>query len=288
MTDIWLQVRKKVADIKGALPQGVVGPNFNDEFGDVFGIVYAFTADGFTPRELRDYVEAIRTEVLTVKNAAKALLIGAQDQKFYLEFDTRKLAGLGVSSDQIIESLREQNAVIPSGVVQTAREKYAVRVSGSFSSVDALKRINLFADGKFFRLADVATVKEGYADPPQPMFRFDGEPAIGLAISMAQGGNALAFGADIAKKMDADHRHLADRDRAAPRRRPAGGGRGVGRPFHQGAVGGDRDRAGGELLEPRPARRRRRRLLDPARAGDRLCLHGFCRDQPAADIAWAR
>jgi multidrug efflux pump subunit AcrB len=199
--NIWYQVRKKVADIKGTLPQGIVGPYFNDEFGDVFGIIYAFTADGFTHRQLRDYVENIRTEILTVKNAAKAQLLGAQDQKFYLEFDNRQLAGLGVTRDQIIQSLREQNAVTPSGVVQTDRQKFAVRVSGSFSSVDDLKRINLFADGKFFRLADVATITEGYSDPPQPMFRFDGEPAIGLAISMAQGGNNLTFGEDVAHKM---------------------------------------------------------------------------------------
>jgi len=199
--NIWYQVRKKVADIKGTLAQGVIGPNFNDEFGDVFGIIYAFTADGFTHRQLRDYVENIRTEILSVKNAAKAQLLGAQDQKFYLQFDTRQLAGLGVSRDQIIQSLREQNAVTPSGVVQTDQEKFTVRVSGSFTSVDDLKRINLFADGKFFRLADVATITEGYADPPQPMFRFDGEPAIGLAISMAQGGNNLVFGEDVAHKM---------------------------------------------------------------------------------------
>jgi multidrug efflux pump subunit AcrB len=199
--DIWYQVRKKVADIKGTLPQGVIGPNFNDEFGDVFGIIYAFTADGFTHRQLRDYVENIRTQILTVKNAAKAQLLGAQDQKFYLEFDNRQLAGLGVTRDQIIQSLREQNAVTPSGVVQTDKEKFAVRVSGSFNSTDDLKRINLFADGKFFRLADVATITEGYADPPQPMFRFNGEPAIGLAISMAQGGNNLVFGEAIAHKM---------------------------------------------------------------------------------------
>jgi multidrug efflux pump subunit AcrB len=199
--DIWYQVRKKVADITGTLPQGVVGPYFNDEFGDVFGIVYAFTADGFTHRQLRDYVENIRTEILTVKNAAKAQLLGAQDQKFYLEFDNRQLAGLGVTRDQIIQSLREQNAVTPSGVVQTSKEKFAVRVSGSFNSVEDLKRINLFAGGKFFRLADVATITEGYADPPQPMFRFNGEPAIGLAISMAQGGNNLVFGEAIAHKM---------------------------------------------------------------------------------------
>jgi len=199
--DIWYQVRKKVADIRGTLPQGVIGPYFNDEFGDVFGIIYAFTADGFTHRQLRDYVENIRTEILTVKNAAKAQLLGAQDQKFYLEFDNRQLAGLGVTRDQIIQSLREQNAVTPSGVVQTNQEKFAVRVSGSFNSTDDLKRINLFAGGKFFRLADVATITEGYADPPQPMFRFDGEPAIGLAISMAQGGNNLTFGEAVAHKM---------------------------------------------------------------------------------------
>jgi len=199
--DIWYQVRKKVADIRGTLPQGVVGPYFNDEFGDVFGIIYAFTADGFTHRQLRDYVENIRTEILTVKNAAKAQLLGAQDQKFYLEFDNRQLAGLGVTRDQIIQSLREQNAVTPSGVVQTDQEKFAVRVSGSFNSTEDLKRINMFAGGKFFRLADVATITEGYADPPQPMFRFDGEPAIGLAISMAQGGNNLVFGEAVAHKM---------------------------------------------------------------------------------------
>jgi multidrug efflux pump subunit AcrB len=201
--DIWLQVRKKVADVRGTLPQGIVGPSFNDEFGDVFGIIYAFTANGFSKRELRDYVESARTQILTVKNAAKVQLIGAQDQRIYLEFDTKVLAGLGVNRDDIINGLREQNAVTPSGVVQTSKEKFAVLVSGSFASVADFKNINLFANSKFFRLADVATIKEGYADPPQPMFRYNGEPAIGLAISMAQGGNILAFGEAIEHKMAA-------------------------------------------------------------------------------------
>jgi multidrug efflux pump subunit AcrB len=200
--DIWYQVRKKVADIKSTLPQGVLGPSFNDEFGDVFGIIYAFTADGFTHRELRDYVERIRTQILTVKNAAKVQLIGAQDQKFYLEFDTHQLAGLGVSRDEVITSLQEQNAVTPSGVIQTGLQKYAIRVSGALNSVDDLKRINLYANGKFFRLADVATISKDYVDPPQPMFRFNDEPAIGLAISMAPGGNNLVFGEAVAHKME--------------------------------------------------------------------------------------
>jgi multidrug efflux pump subunit AcrB len=201
--DIWIQVRKKVADIRGTLPQGIIGPNFNDEFGDVFGIIYAFTANGFTKRELRDYVESAKTQILTVKNAAKVQLIGAQDQKIYLEFDTKQLAGLGVNRDDIIDSLRQQNAVTPSGVVQSSKEKFVVLVSGAFGSVADFKNINLYANGRFFRLADVATIKEGYADPPQPMFRFNGEPAIGLAISMAQGGNILAFGEAIEHQMAA-------------------------------------------------------------------------------------
>src|SRR5262249_61905588 len=111
---------------------------------------YAFTADGFTHRQLRDYVENIRTEIFTVKNAAKVQLLGAQDQKFYLEFDNRRLAGLGVTRNQIIQSLREQNAVRPSGVVQTEREKFAGRGSRSFNSIDDLKRIKPFSDGQFF------------------------------------------------------------------------------------------------------------------------------------------
>src|SRR5262249_17956474 len=145
--DIWYQVRKKVADIKGTLPQGVIGPDFNDEFGDVFGIIYAFTADGFTHRQLRDYVENIRTEILTVKNAAKAQLPGGQDQHFFHEFVSRQLAGLGVTHDKFIQSLGEKNTATPSGVVQTDKEKSAVRVSGLFNSTADLKRINLFADG---------------------------------------------------------------------------------------------------------------------------------------------
>ena len=283
--DIWYQVRKKVADIKSTLPQGILGPSFNDEFGDVFGIIYAFTADGFTHRELRDYVERIRTQILTIKNAAKAQLIGAQDQKFYLEFDTHQLAGLGVSRDQVISSLQEQNAVTPSGVVQTGLEKYAIRVSGAFNSVDDLKRINLYANGKFFRLADVASISKGYADPPQPMFRFNGEPAIGLAISMAQGGNNLVFGEAVAHKMDqiiaklpiGIEAHLVA-DQPVVVEEAVGG-------FTKALWEAIAIVLAREFPEPRYARRGGRRVLDPARARHGLCLHGVFRHQPAAHLA---
>jgi multidrug efflux pump subunit AcrB len=122
---------------------------------------------------LRDYAEQARAEILTVRNAAEVQLVGAKDQKIYREFDTKKPDGLGVSRYAIIiNSLREQNAVMPSGVVQTCNEKFAVLVSGAFRSADDFNNINLFANGKFFRLADLAEIEAAYADPPQPMFRY--------------------------------------------------------------------------------------------------------------------
>src|SRR4029077_9036213 len=141
---------------------------FNDEFGDVFGTIYAFTADGFTQRELRDYVEAVRNALLTVPDAGKADLIGAQDEKIYLEFDTHLLAGLGIDRGQIMQSLKDQNAVTPSGIIQAPSEKFVVHVSGAFGSSEDLSRVNFFANGKYIRLIDISTVRHAYADPPKP------------------------------------------------------------------------------------------------------------------------
>ncbi len=141
----WQKVRDEVNDIKGTLPSGVSGPFFNDEFGDVYGTIYAFTADGFTDRELRDYVEGVRNTLLTIPDAGKVQLVGAQDEKIYIEFDIHRMAGLGLNRNQIVESLKDQNAVTPSGVIQTGSEKFAVRVSGAFGSEDDLARINFFS-----------------------------------------------------------------------------------------------------------------------------------------------
>jgi multidrug efflux pump len=199
--DIWYQVRKKIGDIRGALPEGIQGPAFNDEFGDTFGIIYAFTADGFSYRELKDYVEAVRTDLTRIPNAGKIQFIGVQDEKIYLEFPTRRLAGMGVDRDQIIASLQAQNAVAPAGIVQADKEKITVRVSGEFSSEESLRDINLRANGRFYRLTDLADVRRGYADPPTAMFRYNGQPAIGLAIAMATGGNVLKFGKEVAERM---------------------------------------------------------------------------------------
>ncbi len=201
VAQVWYQVRKKMDDIRGTLPAGVVGPGFNDEFGDTYGIVYAFTADGFTPRQLRDYVENSRSQLLQVPDVSKIDIFGAQDEKIYIEFSSRQLAGLKLDRNALINALRAQNAVTPAGVVETADERILVQVTGGFRDADDLRRVNFVVDGRIFRLSDIASVRRGYSDPPQPMFRYNGVPAIGLGIAMRSGGDVLALGRNVSAVM---------------------------------------------------------------------------------------
>lgn len=198
----WLQVRNMVNDIWAQFPQGVQGPFFNDRFGDVYGNIYAFTADGLTPRQLRDYVEDVRTRILTVPNAGKVDLVGAQDEVIYLEFSTRQIAALGLNQQAIVASLQAQNAITPSGVIQSGPERISVRVSGQFTSEESLRAINLRVNDRFFRLSDVATISRGYVDPPTALFRFNGQDAIGLAIGMKPNANLLEFGEALHEEMN--------------------------------------------------------------------------------------
>jgi multidrug efflux pump len=200
--DIWYHVRKNVGDIRHTLPVGVVGPGFNDEFGDTFGIIYGFTADGFTHRELRDYVENIRARLLQVADVSKIEILGAQDEKIVIEFSTEKLAGLGIDRVAVIAALQAQNAVSPAGTLQTGEEKIALRVSGAFESEVEILAVNIAANGRLIRLGDIADVRRIYVDPPQPMFRVNGTPAIGLAIAMRDGGDILALGGNVRRIMD--------------------------------------------------------------------------------------
>jgi len=195
--DTWYQVRKKIDDIRNTLPSDIIGPFFNDDFGDTYSIIYAFTSDGFTHRELRDYLDQVRVELLRVQDVAKVDFIGTQDEKIYLEFSTNQLASLGLDANTLIETLQAQNAVVPSGTVESGPERIAIRVTGSFASADSLKAVNFNHDGRNFRLSDIAKVTRSYADPPQPLFRFNGEPAIGLAVSMVKNGDVLALGEHI-------------------------------------------------------------------------------------------
>jgi len=197
----WLRVRNMIADIQGDFPSGVIGPAFNDRFGDVFGNIYALTSDGLTQRQLRDRIEDVRAKVLQVPDVGRVDIVGAQDEVIYLEFSTRKVAALGLDQQSIQASLQAQNAITPSGVLQAGPERILVRVSGQFTSEESLKSINLRVNDRFFPLTDVATVRRGYVDPPTSLFRINGQPAIGLTIGMKPGANLLKFGEALQKEM---------------------------------------------------------------------------------------
>jgi multidrug efflux pump subunit AcrB len=201
--DIWYQVRKNIADIRRTLPQGVVGPGFNDDFGDTYGLIYAFSADGFGHRELRDYVEDMRSKLLQVPSVSKIEILGAQDEQIYVEFSTRQLAGLGIDRSALIAALQAQNAVVPAGSLQTGDEKLSIRVTGAFKSENDLLDVNFLSNGRLIRLRDIAEVRRTLSDPPQPMFRVNGKPAIGLAIAMREGGDILTLGQNAQKAVDA-------------------------------------------------------------------------------------
>src|ERR1700674_5888269 len=156
--DLWDQGRKKAGDIKQTLPEGVQGPFFNDEFGDTYALIFALTSDGFGKRELRDYAERVRAELLEVHDVAKIDLLGTQDEKIYLEFSTQQLAAMGLDVSQLVQTLQAQNAIQPSGIVNADVEKIAIRVSGQFTSEESLKAVNFRFNGRFFRLSDIAKV----------------------------------------------------------------------------------------------------------------------------------
>jgi len=199
--DQWYQVRKKLGDIRGQLPQGAIGPFFNDDFGDVYGVIYALTSDGFTYRELRDQAEFIRAELLRVNNVGKVDLIGVQDEVIYIDFSLRQMAGLGIDPDLVALTLASQNIVIASGTIETPQERIAVRVSGALDSVTALENIGIRVGDRRVRIKDFAKVTRGYKDPPSPLFRYNGTPAIGIGVSMSKGGNVLELGRALEKEI---------------------------------------------------------------------------------------
>ncbi len=198
---IWQKVRNMMADIRPEFPQEFKGFQFNDDFGDVFGNIYAFTADGFTPRELRDYVDGVKRAVQALPAAGKVELLGTQDEVIYLEFSTRKLAALGLIQQAVLASLQAQNAILPSGTIDAGPETVLVRLGGAFSGTQSLADVNLRVGDRFFRLTDVATIRRGYTDPPAMLFRYDGKPAIGLQVGMKPGANIVDFGKALSALM---------------------------------------------------------------------------------------
>lgn len=193
----WYQVRKKISDIKLNLPSNVLGPFFNDEFGDTYGSIFALSGDGFSYAEVKDYADLVRQQLLRVPSVAKVELFGVQDEKIFIEFSQKKFSQLGIPFDSIVSQLSAQNAVESNGVLVTPTDNLQVRVSGALRSPKDLEDLQLRANGVNFRLGDFATVRREYIDPPSTKMRFNGKDVIGLGISMEKGGDVIALGKNL-------------------------------------------------------------------------------------------
>ncbi|SLN37845.1 Multidrug export protein AcrF [Roseisalinus antarcticus] len=199
---IWQDVRNMMSDIRGEFPNEFGGFSFNDDFGDVFGNIYAFTSDGFTPRELRDYVESARRAVQGLDDAGKVEIFGTRDQVVYIEFSTERLSALGLNQQEVKATLAAQNAILPSGVIDAGPERILVRTGGGFSGAQSVADVNLRVGGRLFRLTDVADVRLGYEDPPSELVFYNGQPAIGLSVGMRSGANIVDFGEELSNLME--------------------------------------------------------------------------------------
>jgi multidrug efflux pump len=193
----WYQVRKKVGDIEASLPPGVIGPFFNDEFGDTYTNIYAVSADGFSYADMKHYADLLRTELLRVDGVEKADLLGVQDEKIYLEFSNKKLATLGIDPAQLFGVLQAQNRVASAGRVVTGNSNIEVRVSGAFHTVAAIENTAIRVNGKSFRLGDIVTVSRRPVDPPVSKMRHDGKDVVGVGITMRKGYKVTELGQRI-------------------------------------------------------------------------------------------
>ena len=205
VASLWYQTRKKIGDIRQSLPAGVQGPYFNDEFGDVYGTIYALSADGFSDEELRVHAEALRSRLLRVPDVAKVELFGVQAEKLFVEMSQKRLAQLGLDFTAVLAQLSAQNAVESAGSLTASGQTLQVRIAGQFDSVEALRTFPIRAVNantgvaSNLRLGDIAAVVRGYADPPTIKVRHQGKPVVALGISMVRGGDVIALGENLAR-----------------------------------------------------------------------------------------
>jgi multidrug efflux pump subunit AcrB len=206
--NIWYQVRKRVNDMKDTLPQGVYGPYFNDDFGDVYGSIYALSADGFSREELRQWAERVRSRLLKVNDVAKVELFGVQAEQINIEISQKRLAALGLDFNQVINQLGAQNAVEGAGLLDAGTGNLQVRVQGQFNSVEELRQFPIrgintaTGQASSLKLGDIADVKRGYVDPPTTMVRYQGKDVIAIGVSMAKGGDIISMGKALKKGAD--------------------------------------------------------------------------------------
>ncbi len=195
--EVFYQVRKKIGDIRHTLPAGVQGPFFNDEYGDVFGNIYALTATGLDYPQLKDIAERIRDELLRVPNVGKVEIFGIQDEKIYVELSNAKLATLGLEQSVILQALSQQNSVSGAGFFETSSERIQIRPGGAYSTVQAVSDTLIRANGRSFRLGDIATVERGTIDPPATQVRYGGKRALAIGVSMVKGGDIILLGKEL-------------------------------------------------------------------------------------------
>jgi multidrug efflux pump len=209
MAQIWYTARKKISDMRGTLPAGVVGPFFNDEFGDVYGTIYSLSTDGFSYEELKTQADRARQRLLKVKDVNKVEIFGAQDEKIFVEISQKRIAQLGIDFNQVLSQLGQQNAVESAGVINAPTDLIQVRVGGQFNSVEELKVFPIRSSGTAgvgaasFKLGDIADIKRAYIDPPQVKVRDQGKEVIALGISMAKGGDIIQLGKSLKVAADA-------------------------------------------------------------------------------------
>ena len=204
----WHEIRNLVNDEWGSLPSGVMGPYINDRFDDVYGSIYAVTGDGFSYEEKRKYAENIRRRLTGVEDVQKVELLGVQKQEIYVEMDQNKLASFGMRPSDVFAMLQQQGAMMPAGMIHTDSRNVAIRVEGLLDTVESLKELPIHVGERSFHLGDVATVTQMYADPETSLMYFNGKPAVGIAVSMAPGGNNLVLGKNLEKEIEKEKSEL--------------------------------------------------------------------------------
>ena len=204
----WHEIRNLVNDEWGSLPSGVMGPYINDRFDDVYGSIYAVTGDGFSYEEKRKYAENIRRRLTGVEDVQKVELLGVQKQEIYVEMDQNKLASFGMRPSDVFAMLQQQGAMMPAGMIHTDSRNVAVRVEGLLDTVESLKELPIHVGERSFHLGDVATVTQMYADPETSLMYFNGKPAVGIAVSMAPGGNNLVLGKNLEREIEKEKAEL--------------------------------------------------------------------------------
>ena len=204
----WHEIRNLVNDEWGSLPSGVMGPYINDRFDDVYGSIYAVTGDGFSYEEKRKYAENIRRRLTGVEDVQKVELLGVQKQEIYVEMDQNKLASFGMRPSDVFAMLQQQGAMMPAGMIHTDSRNVAIRVEGLLDTVESLKELPIHVGERSFHLGDVASVTQMYADPETSLMYFNGKPAVGIAVSMAPGGNNLVLGKNLEKEIEKEKAEL--------------------------------------------------------------------------------